>query len=204
MAAIATLAVASTVHAVDHPASKTNPKIEAGKYSLDAAHTKVGFEIDHLVISSVEGRFDKFSGAIDMDKKIDETKFDTTIDVNSISTGNVDRDTHLKSPDFFDAAKYPTITFKSKKVSGTADNLKISGDLTIKGVTKPVVLEGKYTGVVNDPFGFTRVAFNASTKISRKDFGLTWSKTVEAGPVVGDEVTISLKIEGAKPVVAKK
>ena len=180
------------------------PKIEAGKYGIDPAHSKLGFEISHLVISTVEGRFDTFTGNIEMGTKLEETKINASADVASVSTGNADRDKHLKSPDFFDAEKFKTMTFVSTKVSGTADKLKIAGDLTIHGVTKPVVLDAKYTGVVNDPFGNTKVAFSAKAKINRKDFGLVWSKAVEAGPVVGDEVILDIRIEGGKPNLAKK
>jgi polyisoprenoid-binding protein YceI len=180
-----------------------HPKIEAGSYAIDPAHSKVGFEISHLVISTVEGRFDTFTGSVEMGKKIDDTKISASITVDSVSTGNADRDKHLKSPDFFDSAKFSTITFTSKSVSGPEDNLTIKGDLTIRGVTKPITLMGKYTGVVNDPFGNTKVAFNAKGKLSRKDYGLVWNKLVEAGPVVGDEVTLDLRVEAGKPVAKK-
>jgi polyisoprenoid-binding protein YceI len=188
---------------VSASAFAATPKIEAGTYAIDPAHTKVGFEISHLVISTVEGRFDTFTGNVVMGKKLDDTKIDASIDVASVSTGNADRDKHLKSPDFFDAAKYPTITFVAKSVSGAADHLAVKGDITIHGVTKPITLDAKYTGVVNDPFGNTRVAFAGKGKLSRKDFGLTWSKAVEAGPVVGDEVTLDLRIEASKPIAKK-
>ena len=177
--------------------------IPAGKYSLDVAHSKVGFEIPHLVISTVEGRFDKFEGTIEVDAKLEKSKVDVKIDVASIDTANKDRDDHLRSPDFFDVAKNANMTFVSKKISGTPEALKITGDLTIKGKTKSVVLDTKYLGTVKDAYGNEKVAFNASTKINRKDFGLTWSKAVEVGPVVGDEVTLTLKIQAAK-VVEKK
>jgi len=179
------------------------PKIEPGKYSLDPNHSKIGFDVNHLVIASVEGRFDKVSGEIEMGAKIEDMKINAKIDTASVSTGNGDRDKHLTSPDFFDSAKYPEMTFVSKSISGKADSLKVKGDLTLHGVTKPVVLEGKYLGVVNDPFGNTKIALVAKTKINRKDFGLVWSKTVEAGPVVGDEVSIDLKIEAGKPTAKK-
>ncbi len=185
-------------------AAGTGPKIEAGSYSLDTAHSKVGFEISHLVISSVEGRFNGYTGSVVMGPKIEDTKINADIDVATIDTGNGDRDKHLKSPDFFDAAKFPKITFVSKKVTGTPDKLKLTGDLTIRGVTKTVTLDGKYQGVVNDPFGNTKIAFKANGKISRKDFGLLWNKAVEAGPVVGDEVALAFAIEAGKPTVAKK
>ena len=179
------------------------PKILEGEYSVDSAHSKVGFEVSHLVISTVEGKFDTYAGKITMGKKLDQTQFSADIKADGIDTGNADRDKHLKSPDFFDAAKFPSITFKSTKVSGPANDLAIKGDLTIHGVTKSITLKGKYNGVAVDPWGNTKIGLSAQGKISRKEFGLAWSKVVEAGPVVGDEVTLDLKVEAAK-VVAKK
>ena len=178
-------------------------KIEAGDYGLDPAHSKVGFEIAHLVIATVEGRFDTYTGNVVMGSKIEDTQIKADIDVASIDTGNADRDKHLKSPDFFDAAKFPKITFVSKKVSGKEDNLKVTGDLTIRDVTKTVTLDGKYLGNVNDAYGNKKVVFKATGKINRKDFGLTWNKAIEAGPVVGDEVTLEFRIEAGKPVAKK-
>lgn len=181
----------------------STPKIEGGKYSLDAAHSKVGFDVSHLVIASVEGRFNGVTGEIEMGKKIEDTKITAKVDIKTVNTGNGDRDKHLMSPEFFDAEKFPEMTFVSKSVSGKAEALKIKGDLTMHGVTKAVVLDGKYAGVANDPFGNTKIAFQAKGKINRKDFGLTWSKMVEAGPVVGDEVMIELKVEAGKPTEKK-
>jgi hypothetical protein len=175
------------------------PKIEGGKYSLDAAHSKVGFDVSHLVIASVEGRFNGVTGEIEMGKRIEDTKITAKVDIKTVNTGNGDRDKHLMGPDFFDAEKFPEMTFVSKSISGKADALKIKGDLTMHGVTKAVTLDGKYSGVANDPFGNTKIAFQAKGKINRKDYGLTWSKMVEAGPVVGDEVMIELKVEAGKP-----
>ncbi|NDG85083.1 MAG: YceI family protein [Proteobacteria bacterium] len=195
--------VISFVMAASTAAFAATPKIESGKYSLDPNHSKIGFDVSHLVIASVEGRFDKVSGEIEMGSKIEDMKINAKIETASVSTGNGDRDKHLASPDFFDSAKYPEMTFVSKSISGKADSLKVKGDLTLHGVTKQVTLEGKYMGVVNDPFGNTKIALVAKTKINRKDFGLTWSKTVEAGPVVGDEVSIDLKIEAGKPMAKK-
>ena len=179
------------------------PKIEGGKYSLDAAHSKVGFDVSHLVIASVEGRFNGVTGEIEMGKKIEDTKITAKVDIKTVNTGNGDRDKHLMGPDFFDAEKFPEMTFVSKSISGKADALKIKGDLTMHGVTKAVTLDGKYSGVANDPFGNTKIAFQAKGKINRKDYGLTWSKMVEAGPVVGDEVMIELKVEAGKPTEKK-
>ena len=171
--------------------------IPAGKYSIDPAHSKVGFEIPHLVIATVDGRFDAFSGDIQINDKIENSKADIKIETTSIDTANKDRDTHLRSPDFFDVAKYPAMTFKAKKVSGSDNKLTIVGDLTIKNVTKEVSLDTKYLGKVKDAYGNDKVAFSASTEINRKDFGLTWGKMVEAGPVVGDVVTLKLQIQAA-------
>lgn len=169
-----------------------------GVYKLDAAHSKAGFEISHLVVSTVEGKFDDLEGTVTIDPKVEKSKLEVTIKTASIDTANKDRDDHLKSPDFFDVKKFDKITFKSTKVSGTLDNMKVAGELTMHGVTKPVVLDTKYTGSVKDPWGNERIAFRASTKLNRKDYGLTWSKAVEAGPVVGDEVSIDLKVEAIK------
>lgn len=177
--------------------------IPAGTYAIDTAHSKIGFEIPHLVISTVEGQFSKFDGSITIDSKLDKSKANLNVDVSSINTDNKDRDDHLRSPDFFDVAKNPKLTFVVKKISGTPEDLKLTGDLTIKGKTKSVVLSGKYLGEVNDPFGNHKIAFTATGKINRKDFGLNWSNVVEAGPVVGDEVTFNIKIEANKPIAKK-
>lgn len=180
--------------------------IPAGTYNIDPAHSKVGFEIPHLVISSVEGHFSKFDGSITIDKKLEKSKANLNIDVNSINTDNKDRDDHLRSPDFFDAAKTGKITFVVKKIAGSPEDLKLTGDLTIKGKTKSVTLDAKYLGDVNDAYGNQKIAFTAKGKINRKDFGLNWNNLVEAGPVVGDEVTLDLKIQAGRPspTAAKK
>ncbi len=177
--------------------------IPAGTYTVDTAHSKIGFEIPHLVISTVEGHFSKFDGSVTIDSKLEKSKANLNVDVASINTDNKDRDDHLRSPDFFDVAKNPKLTFVVKKISGTPEDLKLTGDLTIKGKTKSVVLSAKYLGEVNDPFGNHKIAFSATGKINRKDFGLNWSNVVEAGPVVGDEVTFNIKIEANKPIAKK-
>lgn len=189
-----------TLMSVSAFAGKTIP---AGTYAIDSAHSKIGFEVPHLVIATVEGRFTQFDGSITIDPKIEKSKANLNVDVASIDTDNKDRDTHLKSPDFFDATKNPKMTFVAKKVIGTADNLKLVGDLTLKGKTKEVTLDVKYLGDVNDPFGNHKIAFTATGKINRQDYGLTWSKAVEAGPVVGDEVTLTIRVEANKPIDKK-
>jgi polyisoprenoid-binding protein YceI len=166
-------------------------------WSVDPAHSQVGFGVKHLVISTVRGEFKTYTGKIVLDEAdVTKSTVDATIDVNSIDTKVADRDAHLKSPDFFDTAKYPSMTFKSSKVA--KGKLKVTGDLTLHGVTKPVVLDVATTPEVKGMQGETRRGFAGTTKISRKAFGLTWNNLVEAGPAVGDEVTITLELEAVK------
>lgn len=179
-------------------------KPEAGAYTVDPMHSSVNFEIPHLVISTVEGKFKTFKGTLTLNDKFEKSALQAEADVSSIDTSVTDRDNHLKSPDFFDAAKHPKMTFKSTSITGTPESFKLTGDLTIKGITKKVTFDGTYKGTVKDAYGNSKAAFTATAKISRKDFGLTWNKAVEAGPVVGDEVTITLKIQAAKDAAAKK
>jgi polyisoprenoid-binding protein YceI len=177
--------------------------IPEGTFALDGMHSKIGFEIPHLVISTVEGKFGKYEGTFTVDKKIDKSKVEVSIEVDSIDTGIGQRDTHLKSPDFFDAAKYQKITFTSSKVSQKNDTLTVTGDFKIKDVSKKITFDLKYLGAVKDGYGQEKLAFKGETKISRKEFGLKWSQAVEAGPVVGDEVKILLTLQAAAPKAAK-
>jgi polyisoprenoid-binding protein YceI len=169
-------------------------------WNIDTAHTQAGFSVRHLVISTVRGDFGKTSGMVKLDDKdVTKSSVEATIDVTTINTRIADRDKHLKSPDFFDVEKFPTMTFKSTKVEKAGDGLKVTGDLTMKGVTKPVTLAvSGPTAEIKDPYGNTRRGLSAKGKIDRKEFGLTWSKVVEAGPVVGDEVTIEIDAELVK------
>jgi polyisoprenoid-binding protein YceI len=179
----------------------------ASSWNIDPAHSSSGFTVRHLVVSKVRGTFGKTTGTVALDDKdVTKSSVEATIDVTSISTGIADRDSHLESPDFFDAAKYPTITFKSTKVERAGkDKLKVTGNLTMKDVTKPVVLHVEGPSVaVTGMQGEQRRGASATTKVSRKEFGLTWSKTVEAGPVVGDEVDIQLDLELVKAEAAKE
>jgi polyisoprenoid-binding protein YceI len=169
-------------------------------WAIDGSHSTAGFSVKHLVISQVRGEFTKLEGRLVLDDA-DPTRstVEATIDVNSIDTRVADRDGHLKSPEFFDAANHPTITFKSTKVRKAGKNkLAVTGDLTLRGVTKPVTLDVTTTPEVKGMSGETRRGFAATTKIDRKAYGLTWNKAVEAGPVVGDEVTITLDLEVVK------
>ena len=187
--------IKTTLIALALSATASAKTIPVGEYTIDGMHSKIGFEIAHLVISSVEGSFQKYEGAIKVDKKANLSKVDVTIDVDSINTGVTKRDDHLKSADFFDVQKFPKMTFTSTDVKITGDVLKIKGQLKIKDQSKEVTLTGKYLGEVKDGYGQNKIAFKASTKINRKDFGLTWSQAVEAGPVVGDQVEINLNIQ---------
>ncbi len=173
-------------------------KIDAGKYNIDPMHSKVGFEVPHLVISSVEGKFKTFSGVLNLDEKFEKSNLEAEVDISSVDTAVKDRDDHLKGAEFFDAAAFPKMTFKSTSISGKPQAFKLTGDLTLKGKTQKVVFDGTYKGTAKDAYGNTKAAFTATAKINRKDFGLTWNKAVEVGPVVGDMITIDLKIQAGK------
>jgi polyisoprenoid-binding protein YceI len=174
---------------------------ETTSWNMDPAHAHTSFAIRHLVISTVRGDFAKLSGTAQFDDKdVTKSSVETTIDVASVDTRVQKRDDDLRSENFFDVAKYPTITFKSTKVEKAGKGkLKVTGDLTIHGVTKPVALhvDGP-TADIKDPYGNTRRGFSATAKVNRKDFGLTYSKAIEAGPVLGDEVKIEIEAEFIK------
>ena len=208
---VLTLALASGAYAADKAKSAAkaaapaaaSAAIAPGVYNVDPMHSSVNFEIPHLVISSVEGKFKTFTGKLTIDPTFAKSSLTAEADIASIDTSVADRDNHLKSPDFFDATKYPKMTFKSTSITGDEKSFKLTGDLTIKGVTKKVTFNGSYKGSVKDAYGNNKAAFVADAKINRQEFGLTWSKAVEAGPVVGDEVTITLKIQAAQEVAKK-
>lgn len=174
----------------------------ASTWTIDPDHSNIGFKVKHLMVSNVKGSFDKHTGTVEInDQDITKSKVEVSIDTNSINTNVQKRDEHLRSADFFDVAKYPKMTFVSKKVAKAGNNkLKVTGDLTLRGITKQVVLdvEGP-TKEVKDPWGVIRKGATATTKINRKDFGLVWNAALETGGVVvGDEVTITLEIEMIK------
>ena len=173
--------------------------LHAATWEFDPDHTGVHFKVRHLMVSTVRGEFEKISGKIVYDEAdVTKSSADITIDTGSINTRVAKRDGHLRSPDFLDAAKHPAITFKSKRVDKSGNGtLKMTGDLTIRGVTKEVVLavEGP-TPAIKDPMGYNRVGGQATTKINRKDFGLVWNAALETGGVVvGDEVEITIDME---------
>jgi polyisoprenoid-binding protein YceI len=171
-------------------------------WQIDPQHTAAGFAVKHLMISTVRGQFKGVTGTVNWeDQDISKSTVDITIDANTVDTSEPKRDADLKSDKFFDVAKYPTITFKSKKIEQvSAGKLKIIGDLTIRGVTKEVALdvEGP-TPPVKDPWGNTRVAANATTKVNRQDFGVKWNANMDGGGVVvGDDVAITIDLEMIK------
>lgn len=172
----------------------------ADEWTIDKAHSSVSFKVRHMVVSKVKGGFDDFSGTVKFDgENVKDGSVEMSIDVASVDTENEDRDKHLISADFFDAEKFPTITFMSKKVIADDDNFKIVGDMTMKGVTKEVTFEVEFSGIVNDPWGNTRAGFSASTTIDRQEFNVSFSKTLDnGGLVVGNDVEIELEIEAVK------
>ena len=173
----------------------------ADTWNIDPAHTMVEFSVRHMMISNVKGVFQKTSGTIAVNgTDPSSVQIDATIDATSIDTRVEKRDNHLKSPAFLDVARYPTITFKSTKVEADGtDKWKVTGDLTLHGVTKPVVLEVQNTQPIKDPFGKTRAGASATTTINRKDFGVSFNQPMEAGGVlIGDEVAITIEVEAVK------
>lgn len=167
----------------------------AGNYNVDLAHSNVGFQVKHLMISNVKGQFDKFSGTFEYDEKMKSlVALNGEVDVNSINTQIEKRDIHLKGADFFDVTKYPTMNLTLEKVEGNTAYTK----LTMHGVTKEVKMELETSGVVvKDPWGNTKTGLSLSGKINRKDFGLNWNQALETGGVVvADEVKITLELEG--------
>ncbi|MDI3341536.1 MAG: YceI family protein [Sphaerobacter sp.] len=171
------------------------------RWVIDPVHSEIGFAVRHMMVSTVRGRFGEFSGHIDLDPADPSTaSAEVTINVNSIDTRNADRDAHLRSPDFFDAEHYPTITFKSRQIEPLGDNrYRIVGDLTIRGVTREVVLDATVAGPHPDAYGGMRIGISASTSINRFDFGLNWNAAIEAGGVVvADTVKIELEVEAVR------
>ncbi len=170
-------------------------------YKIDPSHSDVTFKIKHLMISSVTGTFKTFDGTLEVeDNDLTRAKVNFEADIDSVDTKSEQRDGHLKSEDFFDAAKFPKMTFVSDSIEKKAgDEYKIHGQLTIKGVAKPVTLDVDFNGDVVDPWGMERKGFEITGKINRKDFGLTWSAVTEAGGlVVSDDVKLMMNIEVVK------
>jgi polyisoprenoid-binding protein YceI len=170
----------------------------AALWTVDAAHSNVEFAVKHLMIATVKGRFARVEGTVELDDRdLSRASIAVTIDAASIDTRVEQRDQHLRSPDFFDVARFPTIEFRSKGVEVLGEGrLRISGALTMHGVTRDVVIDAAEEGRTRDPWGGDRAGFSASAKLSRKDFGLTWNQLLETGGLaVGDDIRISLDVE---------
>jgi polyisoprenoid-binding protein YceI len=176
-------------------------------YQIDPRHSSAGFGVTHLMISTVRGEFHGVTGTVIVDDSdISKSSVNVTIDATTVDTREPDRDKHLKSEAFFDVAKYPAITFQSTKVERNADgSLKVTGDLTIRGVTKTAVLTATLPKApIKDPWGLQRTAVSAATKINRQDFGVAWNQKLDSGGVVvGDDVNVTLDVEMIIPPQAK-
>ncbi len=172
----------------------------AATYQIDPVHSQVEFTVDHLVVFKVNGAFNEYQGEIEADSaSMSLTSAKAEIKVASIDTREPKRDGHLLSADFFDAENHPLMTFTSKRVEGSGDNITVVGDLSIRGTTKEVKLKGSFRGENTDPWGNVRAGFSASTVINRHDYGLSWNKALETGGVVvGDDVTIRLEVQGIR------
>ncbi len=171
----------------------------AGRWEIDRSHSSVEFVVRHLVVSKVRGRFGEFSGALEIGEVPEQSSVEVVIDAASIDTGDAGRDEHLRSPDFLDVATYPTLSFRSTAVRGGGQRWQVDGELTVRGVAKPVALDVELEGVVTNPWGKEVAIFSATTEIDREDFGLTWNQALETGGVlVGKKVKILLDLSAVK------
>lgn len=169
-----------------------------GTWAIDPTHSEVGFTSRHLMLAKVRGSFSDFSGTIEVAEDPAQSRVDVTIDAGSITTGVGDRDGHLKSADFLDVENHETLQFASTSVEPHGDDWKVSGDLTIRGTTKPVVLDVEFHGAATDPWGNGKAAFSAATEIDRTEWGLVWNAPLEAGGVlVGEKVKITIEAQAA-------
>ena len=163
-----------------------------GTWNVDASHSELGFVARHLMVTKVRGQFKDFDASVNVGTRFEDSLVQATVQLASVETGSADRDGHLKSADFFDVENNPVMTFRSTKVTSNT----LEGDLTIKGVTRPVVFDLDFNGVSKDPWGGTRAGFEAKTEINRKDFGLEWNVAIEGGGVlVGEKVRINLDVQ---------
>ena len=173
-----------------------HPNYLTGTWKPDLMHSEITFSVRHLAISKVRGSFERFDVTVVAPEDTTGLTVDATIDVESVNTNQKDRDNHLRTSDFFAVPEHPTWTFHSTGVDTDGDDFTLHGDLTMRGVTKPVTLKGEFGGVVKDGYGQTKAGFSATTKVNRKDFGISWNMAVEGGGLtLGDEVTINLELQ---------
>ncbi|MEQ4518796.1 YceI family protein [Pseudarthrobacter sp. B907] len=174
--------------------------LTTGIWTLDSSHSEIGFTVRHAGISKVRGQFKEADATLNLAENVADSKVNATIKTASFDSGDVNRDGHVRGEDFFDVEKFPEISFVSNAIVPKGDAYELQGELTIKGVTRPVALETELNGVAVDPFGNTRAGLTAETTISRKDFGLTWNAVLEAGGVlVSDKVAINLELAFIAP-----
>ncbi|CAN5319486.1 YceI family protein [soil metagenome] len=179
-------------------ATDVHPAYRTGTWTLDPSHSELSFTVKHLMITKVRGIFEKFDVTIVTAEDPKDSKVTATVDVSSVNTGVEARDNHLRTSDFFLVEEHPTMTFTSTSIEGdpATGDFTLAGDLTLRGVTQPVVLKGEFGGVIEDAYGNTRAGASATTKINRQDFGVSWNSALEAGGVtLGDEVSIAVDLE---------
>jgi polyisoprenoid-binding protein YceI len=174
-----------------------SPERIAGVFAIDPSHSNVGFEVRHMGIATVRGKFDKFAGTVDASSAA--PVLSGTVEVDSVDTGDENRDGHLKAPDFFDAERYPQITFRSTGAESAGDSLRLAGDITIRGITKPIELTGTLAENGPDPWGNERIGFEVSGMIDRRDFGLKWNQTLPNGNLlVANDVKLVVSVSAVK------
>jgi polyisoprenoid-binding protein YceI len=167
------------------------------KWAIDPTHSEIGFKVKHMMFTNVSGKFGTYDATITTeDDNFENANFEFSADIDSISTNNIDRDNNLKSGDFFDAENHPKLTFKATSFTKDGDDYELTGDLSLRGVTKPVKLATEFSGLMKDPWGNTKAGLNISGKINRKDWGLNWNSALEAGGVlVGEEVKLNIELQ---------
>ncbi|SOC57184.1 YceI family protein [Ornithinimicrobium cerasi] len=171
-----------------------------GTYTIDPAHSRLGFSARHAMVTKVRGAFNEVTGTATTGPNLEGAHIEIDVASTSVDTRQADRDAHLKSADFFDCETYPTISFRSTEITAVDDDtLRVTGDLTIKDVTQPVTVDFEYAGSAQDPFGNTRVGFEGATTVNRKDFGLTWNAALETGGfLVSEKVTLEFEVSAIK------
>jgi len=178
-------------------------KLTPGTWTIDTSHSSVSFSARHLMVSKVRGRFGAFSGTITIAPDPLRSSVEATVEAGSITTNDEGRDGHLRSPDFFDVERYPTMSLRSTRIEQRGSGYLLHADLTVKDVTRPVVFELEFEGVESDPWGGTRAGFSAETEINRKDWGLEWNVALETGGVlVGEKVKVQLDVQAVQAVPA--
>ncbi len=178
------------------PSTTQIPGYVAGSWTIDPSHTDVGFSVRHLMVSKVRGRFHGVEGSIVTAGNPFDSSVEVSVDLATVDTGNQQRDDHIRSADFFESDANRTMTYRSTGVRSDGDDYIVEGELTLKGVTKPLLLKAELNGFANDPWGGTRVGFSASGELNRRDFGVNWNAAIEGGGVVvGDKVQINIEVE---------